>query len=147
MGGNQALVSSRGVKKGCLSGLECFCVSVCLLPELCVWPPTHVCICTILSHWPRLGPWAQPPAPCLLGPPAHLFANFEQTQEPLPLQHSGQPAGCLNEPGPPSLVPPSMACSLLHPQGWAALCQCPRSGLSPPLLNSFQCLNSFCLYV
>lgn len=82
-GGSRALVGSEGVRKGCLSEQECFCVSVCLLPELCVWPSTHDCIHTILSHRPRLGPGARPPALHLLGPsPTHLFANFEQTQEP-----------------------------------------------------------------
>lgn len=144
-GGSRALVSSRGIRKCCRSGQECFCVSVCLLPELCVWPSTHDRIHTILSHRPHLGRWARPPSTALAGPITKLIflQTLSKPRNPPP-QHCGQPKGCPNELGTPSLVPLPLTflSSVTH---YPLLMS--HSGLSPPALNSFQCLNSFCLYV
>lgn len=146
MGGRSALVSSRGVGNGCRSGLQYSSMSVCLSSPralcLALSPCPHP---RHLSHRPSLGSWAQPPAPRLLGPPTHLFANFEQAQEPLLRSTVGSPqaAGISRNPG---LVPPSTA-----PHFWFSGMGCPLPTPHlrpvPPALNSFQCLNSFCLYV
>lgn len=145
MGCSQAPVSSRAGRKGSLSLLECFCVSVCFLPELYVWPSAHVCITPSCLIGPTLG---SGPGPWHLACWAHRLIFLQTLSKPRSPSFTAlwQPAGRLNELGTPSLVPPSMARSLFCLQRWAALCQCPTSGLSPPL-NSFQCLNSFCLYV
>ena len=105
-------------------------MSVCLLPECCVWPSTHDRIHTILSHWPRLGRWAQPPQhrACWAHHRLIFLQTLSKPRNPPP-QHCGQPKGCPDELGTPSLVPLPLT-SLSSVLGCPLLMS--HSGLSPP---------------
>lgn len=127
MGCSQAPASSRGVRKGSLSLLECFCVSVCFLPELYVWPSTHVCITPSCLIGPALG---SGPGPWHLACWAHRLIFLQTLSKPRspsftalwaarrPPERAGDPQPCASLYGPLAFLSSEMGCPLPMPHLW-----------------------------